>query len=195
MKEGGGALVFANGALQGRALSGAIGRSSFRDGTLTLDLVPAVGLHDLRAAIDADLADALAMARAALGRDGAAALADIESLRGRAAGTFAFERHGRQPGYRVELMRIRADGRYRGVPFPLAVSSGELHYAHDSLRVRGLSGTVGRSRVTGASADIALDADRTVRAASGDAVLDLAELYPWLASLDPLRPILKRSRA
>ena len=151
MGGGRGHLVFANGVLRGRALSGGIGRSAFRDGALALQLVPTVGLRDLGATIDADLAEALAMARAALDRAGAAALADLESLHGRAAGSFAFERRGPQPSYRVELTSIGATGRYRGVPFPLAVSAGEVRLTQDALHVRGLSGTVGRSRVTGAS--------------------------------------------
>ena len=69
-----------------------------------------------------------------------------------------------------------------------------MRYAPDALSVRELSATLGRSRVTGASADVALDAQGTVRAARGDVVLDLGELYPWLASLDRLRPALKDVR-
>ena len=191
VRDGRGPLVFANGALRGSELSGKIGTSSFRDGALALELVPAVSLQSMRATVDADLTEALAIARRSLDPAGAAALADIEALQGRGAGSIAFERRGRQPSYGVELTSVRATGRYRGVPFPLAVSSGEVRYAPDALRVRGLSATVGRSRLTGAAADLARDAQGTVGAASGEAVLELDELYPWLASLDRLRPALK----
>ena len=179
VRDGRGPLVLANGALRGSELSGKIGTSSFRDGALALELVPAVSLQSMRATVDADLTEALAIARRSLDPAGAAALADIEALQGRAAGSIAFERRGRQPSYGVELTSVRATGRYRGVPFPLEVSSGGKGHAPDALRVWGLPATVGRSRLTGAAADLARDAQGTVGAASGEAVLELDELYPW----------------
>ena len=151
-------------------------------------------MQDMRAAVDADLTEALALARRTLDPAGVAALADLEALQGRAEGSLAFERRGGQPSHRVELTRVRASGRHRRLPWPVSVNAGEVRYAPDALSVRGLSATLGRSRVTGASADVALDAPVTVRAARGDMVLDLGELYPWLASLEGLRPALKEVR-
>jgi hypothetical protein len=188
VREGRGALAFAGGMLRGGQLSGRIGTSTFRDGTLALELEPAVALHDMRAAVDADLAEALAIARRALDPASVAALADVERLEGRAEGSFAWEYRGGLPSHRVELTRVNATGRHRRLPWPVSVTSGAVRYAPDALSVRELSATLGRSRVTGASADVALDAPGTVRAARGDAVLDLGELYPWLASLDRLGP-------
>jgi hypothetical protein len=195
VKEGRGALAFAAGTLRGRDLAGRIGTSSFRDGALALDLVPRVLLQDMRAAVDTDLAEALALARRTLEPAGVAALADIQALAGRAAGSFVFERPGGQPRHRLELTSVRAHGRHRGVPLPLAVSAGEVHSTPDRLSVRGLSGTIGRSRLTGASAELSLEGEGTLHAASGEAVLELGELFPWLASLDRLRSSLKPVRS
>jgi len=195
VKNGQGPLVLAEGTLRGSGLSGTIGRSSFRDGTLALELAPAVVLRDMRAAIDTDLGEAHAIALRALGPAEGAALAGIEALRGRAAGSFAFERVSRRPSFSVELRNIRANGRYRGVPFPIAIDAGEIRHTRDGVRLRGVSGTVGRSRVSALSADFALGADQTVRSASGGAALDLDELYPWLASLGRLRPALREVKS
>ena len=148
----------------------------------------------MRVVVDADLAEVLALARRTLDPAGVAALADVETLQGRAEGSLAFERRGGQPSHRVELTQVRASGRHRRLPWPVSVSSGQVRYVPDAVSVRGLSATLGRSRVTGASADVALDASGTVRAARGDMVLDLGELYPWLASLEGLRPALKEVR-
>jgi hypothetical protein len=192
VKDGRGQLAFTDGTLRGGRLAGRIGTSAFRDGALALRLAPTVELHDMRAAVDADLTEALAIARRTLDADSLALLGEVETLQGRAEGSFAFERRGGQPSYRAELARIQASGRHRQLPWPVSVSGGEVRYAPDALSVRGLSGTLGRSRVTGASADIALGPPRAVRAARGEAVLDLGELYPWLASVDLLRPAMKK---
>src|SRR5207344_3155360 len=143
--------------------------------------------RDLSAAVDADLAGTLAIVRHALGRDGAAALARIESLQGRAAGRVAYEAHPRRAAFAVDLASVRATGRYRGVPFPLAVTRGDVRYAGDRLRVRGLDGTVGRSSVQGAAAELSFGARPAVHAASADAVVVLDEFYPWLVTLEGLR--------
>ena len=190
VRDGRGALALANGRLRGSQLSWRIGDSSFRDGALTLQLAPEVSLQTLRAGIDADLGEALAIARRKLDPVTVAALASVEALKGRAAGTFVFDEDG-QPDFQLDLTSLTATGRYRGVPFPLALSAGEARYTPDALRVRGLSGTLGRSRVSGVSAELLHTTPITVRAASGEAVLALDELYPWLASLDGLRPALK----
>ena len=161
VKDGRGPLAFTDGTLRGSRLSGTIGTSSFRDGTLALTLVPAVSLQDMRAAIEADLTEALAIARRTLDPAGVAALADVEALQGRAEGSIAFEYQGGRPSHHVAITRVHASGRHRRLPWPVAVSSGEVRYAPDALSVRGLSATLGRSRVTGASAEITLDAPGT----------------------------------
>jgi len=194
--DGRGALTLADGVLIGRGLSGTIGRSSFRDGALALELVPATLLKGLSARVDADLSEVLSMARRTLDSTAVSVLADIQLLEGRAAGSFAFEgAGGREPDYRVDLTSLLARGRYRGVPFPLAVSTGHVRYAREALRVRDLSATVGRSRMTGVSADLAMTEPPRVRAGSGQAVLELDELYPWLVSLDRLKPTLKEMKS
>ena len=191
VRNGAGRLALADGALRGSELDGAIGNSRFRAGELALGFVPAVALHSLRAAVDADLAETLAITRRLLGRKGEAALGDIESLQGRASGRFAYEARRPAPHFTVDVAKMAATGRYRGVPFPLGVSQGELSYAGDRLRVRGLAGSAGRSRVQGGEAELALGGALVVRAASGDFALALDELYPWLASLGGLRSALE----
>ena len=91
------------------------------------------------------------------------------------------------PAVTVDLARIRANGRYRGVPLPIAVNAGAVRYAHDRVTVRGLDGTFGRSQLQGGAMELVLGAEPAVRAASANAVVVLDQLYPWLASLEGLR--------
>jgi AsmA-like C-terminal region len=191
VRKGAGRLALAEGELRGTELNGEIGRSRFNAGALVLGFLPAVALRSLDAAVDADLADVLVITRRVLGRTGEAALADVESLQGRTAGRFAYETRRGGPHVAVEVARLAATGRYRGIPFPLAVSQGAVSYAGDRLRLRGLAGSVGGSHLQGGEVELALGAEPTVRAAGAGLVLVLDELYPWLASLEPLQPALK----
>jgi hypothetical protein len=191
IRDGAGRFVFADGALRGSALAGRVGKSAFADGVLAVELAPAASLRHLAGAVDAELTETLALARELLGRPGAAALADVESLRGRAAGRIAYEARARSPHFAVEATKLTAVARYRGFPFPVDVGQGRLSYSGDRLRVSGLAATIGQSRVQAGAADVTLGRHPAVRGASGDLVLVLDELYPWLASLERLRPALK----
>jgi hypothetical protein len=192
IRNGAGRLAFAEGELRGSELSGEIGRSRFNAGALALAFVPAVTLRSLNTAADADLVDVLWITRHALGRAGEAALAEIESLQGRASGHFAYEARRGGPHVAVEVAKLAATGRYRGVPFPLAVTQGEVSYAGDRLRLRRVAAIIGSSRVQGdGEAELEFDAAAAVRAGRGTFSLVLDELYPWLASLERLQPALR----
>jgi len=181
-----GRLVLAEGKLRGSELAGTIGRSTFTRGTLAVDLAPAAALRGIGAAIDADLTEALAIVRRLIGKREPRALADVESLQGRASGHIAYEAAGRQPRVAVALDRIRGTGRHRGMPLPVTVKAGALRYEHDRVAVSGLTGHVGRSSIQAGTLDLALSAT-VVRAASGEAVVDLDEFYPWLKTIQALQ--------
>ena len=191
VKNGSGRMVLADGVLQGSELAGDAGRSSFSAGSLDVQLVPAVSLRGVQAALEADLAETLAITRHLLGRRGEPVVSAIEALQGRASGTLSYQARSKNPLVSVNVARLRASGRYRGVPFPLEISQGMLRYSGEQLAIRALSGSFGRSRLQQGAAEVALGARPAVRSASATAVLALDELYPWLASLDGLRPALE----
>jgi hypothetical protein len=182
-----GRFALAEGTLRGSGLAGAIGKSTFSDGTLVVELAPETAFRELDTALDADLGEALPIMRRLIGKREAAALADVESLQGRASGRVAYDARQRQPRVTVDLEQMRATGRYRGVPLPIAVNAGAVRYAHDRVTVRGLNGSFGRSTVRDGAMELALGTEPAVRAASADAVVALDEFYPWLTSLEGLR--------
>ena len=187
MTGGVGRFALADGTLRGSELAGAIGKSTFTGGTLAVELMPDAALRKLEAAVDADLAETLPIVRRLVGRPEPAALANVESLRGRASGTVAYETDRRRAHVAVDLSRVQGNVRYRGVPLPIEVTGGAVRYAGDRLDVRGLDGRVGRSQVQAGAMELVLGSVPTVRAASADAVVVLDEIYPWLASLEGLR--------
>ena len=152
--------------------------------------MPRVTLRSLRGNFEADLADALAITRRLL-RGHPDALAGIEVLHGRTSAAIDYEARRRASPLVVHLNGMQATGRYRGVPLPLAVSRGDLHYAGDAVSVSGLAASVGASRLTQGAIDLALGREPTIRAASGNATLVLDEIYPLIASLDRVRPLLE----
>ena len=183
---GAGRFALADGTLRWSELAGAIGKSTFTGGTLAVDLIPDAvdlipdpALRKLEATVP--------IVRRLVGRPEPAALANVQSLRGRASGTVAYEADGRRAHVTVDLARMQASGRYRGVPLPIEVTGGAVHYAGDRVAVRGLDGTLGRSQIRGGALELTLGAAPIVHAASWDAVVVLDEVYPWLASLEGLR--------
>ena len=156
MTGGAGRFVLADGTLRGSELAGAIGKSTFTGGTLAVDLIPDAALRKLEAAVDADLAGTLPIVRRLVGRPEPAALANVESLRGRASGTVAYETDRRRAHVAVDLSRVQGNARYRGVPLPIEVTGGAVRYAGDRLDVRRLDGTLGRSQVRAGAMELAL---------------------------------------
>ena len=189
VENGSGRLLMADGVLQGSELAGKIGRSSFSAGALAVALVPRASLRSLRGTFEADLADALAITKHLL-RGHPEALAGIVELQGRASAAIDYEAGRGASPLVVDLKGMQATGRYRGVPLPLAVSRGDLRYTGDAVSVSGLAGSVGGSRLSKGAIDIVLGREPAIRAASGDATLVLDEIYPLIASLEPLRPML-----
>ena len=182
-----GRVVFAEGKLQVSELAGAIGKSTFTGGMLTVEILPDAALRVLDATIDADLAEALPIVRRLVGRPEPPALAGVEWVAGRAGGSISYDARQRYARVTVDLALVRASGRYRGVPLPIEVTGGAVRYAGDRVAVRGLDGALGRSQIRGGALELTLGAAPIVHAASGDAVVVLDEVYPWLASLEGLR--------
>jgi len=188
-----GRLVLEEGRLQATGLAGIIGKSSLRDGALTMTFAPVLMLQGLAGGFDADLGEVLAVARQLYRHrpDKDKALSAIESLQGRVSGSVAYGVQRDKPHLALKTTTIRAGARLRNVPFPLEVSQGAVDYTSDRLMVRGLAGSAGRSRLQGITAEIMFGGAPAVRAASGSFSLAFDELYPWLASLDLLREPLK----
>ena len=202
-----GRFALADGTLRWSELAGAIGKSTFTGGTLAVDLIPDAvdlipdpALRKLEATVDADLAGTLPIVRRLVGRPEPAALANVESLRGRASGTVVYEADRRRAHVAVDLSRVQGNVRYRGVPLPIEVTDGAVRYAGDRLDVRGLDG---RARplaspgwCDGARAGIGAHRTRRERGRRGRARRDLslARVPRGVAAADERDPQRERYR-
>ena len=89
-----------------------------------------------------------------------------------------------------EVTSLAGTMRHAALPLPIVVDGGGLRYeSGGALTLRGLAGTIGASRVERIDAVLALGPDPVVRSATGNAVLALDELYPWIAKLRAARAL------
>ena len=184
-----GKLRIAKSTLSAREVAATFGASKLRNGELALTLVPAVALRSLSAAVDLDLAESQARARY-LSRETPVGveLGRVQSIAGRAAGTFALRDEGGRLRETYDMTSVSATLRHTGVPFPIAIDRGRFTLDKEgALVVRGVTGTIGASRVDPLDAEIALGAGPVVRSASGAATLNLDELAPWILATAPLK--------
>lgn len=124
-----------------------------------------------------DLAGTVTLARRLLKAPGKAsqALGRVRELRGGARFTVALRGEARRPRARVEVSAINATARVEGLPLPVALTGGTATLEESRLHMRGLSGSVGRSRLRDGGARITLGRKAWLESASGNAVIDLKE--------------------
>jgi hypothetical protein len=180
VRNGSGRFRLTDGVLQGGELAGEIGNSSFSAGSLALDRPEGIRLRSLGAELRTDLADVLDIARRLTEGRPNPAIAAVETLEGRATGAIDYDARRSDSRLKLQLANLDAKVRIRDFPFAVAVKRGELQGAAGVLRARGLAGSVGRSQIRDAQFEVTLGGEAAIRSASGEAVLALGELFPWL---------------
>ncbi len=187
-----GDVTFSGGILRARGISADVGHSRGSEGSLTLGMEGAPRALRLDARIRADLSE-LPPLLARLIRSKAArdAIAGIEESRGEAEGRLTLDGTTASVATRVDAARVRLLARYRGIPFPVAVSRGRFSYDRGVAAVAGMDGTAGRSSFAGLTGQIALGGETAVDVSSGRLVLALGELHPWLSSFEEARSVLE----
>ena len=176
------------GILEGRGLSGRVGKSQLRDGRLTLDLSRSRPPFRLETWARADLAELPPLLARLIGTDAARdAISRIEESRGTAEGRLVLSRTAVSITTRVDVSEMRLFARHRGIPFPVAIFRGRFWYDPTAVAVAELAGTAGKSTVTGLTARLALGGNPEIDITSGNFALSLGEVFPWLATLGEAR--------
>ncbi|EKD39256.1 MAG: membrane protein-like protein [uncultured bacterium] len=83
------------------------------------------------------------------------------------------------------------EGALKGVPVPIIIAGGQLTLGNKQLDLDQLGGSLGQSRFADLSCRFLWEKEPTLAIRSGRFDLDMAELYPWLASLEGLRDTLR----
>ncbi len=180
-----GDLSLAKGILEGRGLSGRVGKSELRNGFLTLGLAGRNPLFRLETWARADLSELPPLLSRLIGTQSARdAISRIEDPRGTAEGRLILDGTTASITTRVDVSEMRLSARHRAIPFPVAISRGRLTYDGRTVAVAELTGTAGLSSFAGLAARLTLAKDPAIDVSSGRFGLSLGEVFPWLASLD-----------
>jgi hypothetical protein len=178
-----------DGILTIRAETGRVEQSKMHNGTLSIELlhsshVPFTGEFDL----DVDLTELPAvLIRLLPDTVLAEEMARVTDLKGRVPARLTLSVERGQPDLRVSVgtQPFSATGVYDRIPFPLSVSRAVFVYENQEVRITGLSGTIGKSRVTGATARVSIADSPHLDLGVEGLEIDIQELWPELYSWKP----------
>ncbi len=91
----------------------------------------------------------------------------------------------------VDIDKINVSGDYDGIPFPLQINDGRVHYDGENIGLINVEGTFGSSSFSELTARISLGEDASIEIQSGKAMALLKELYPWISSFNKADKVLK----
>lgn len=165
---------------------GVVAGTAIRDGVLDIDLiqdkgVPFSGTFDLDARLDRLPETLISLLP---GTDLAREMEKVTSVTGTARATLglAMPRGQNHLAVTVTAGQIQASAAYERIPLPLQIDNGNFHLKGSTIKLDGLSGTLGTSPVRDISALIDLEAEPQLTLTSASADLALEELMPWASS-------------
>ncbi len=183
LTEVSGDVFISKGVLQGSGLAAHLDASAGRQGSLRIGLNKKNDLFQLELMLSADLAETQAILRRVVHAPAfTAELEKITNLQGTGQGklTLGDSLHDIEAKIEVSEMKLSAD--YQGLPWPITIDQGQLTFGKKQLDLDTFSGSLGQSRFTDLSCRFLWDKDLSLDIGSGRLDLDMAELYPWLAS-------------
>jgi hypothetical protein len=188
LTETAGDVVISRGILEGQNLRARLGNSTGQNGKLKLGLVGQEAPFHLDIDVQADLAQLPPILdRLIDDKDFGSELAKIEDLKGNANGKLVLGEDINNVDVTVAASDIHLSARYRGIPYPMVVTGGNLSYTKTGIGISQLNGSLGKSTFTDLSGSLEWGKKRDLEISSARCSLYLAEIVPWLASFDALR--------
>jgi hypothetical protein len=190
-----GDVVISEGILLGSRLSARLDKSTGREGSLQLGLTEENDLFRLELMLNADLADTQSiLQRLADGRTFTSELNKITNLQGIGQGKLTLGDSLNDLNAKIDISELTFSADYLGIPLPITISQGQLIFNKEQLDLGKLSGSLGQSKFADVSCQFLWEKDLSFAISSGRFDLDMAELYPWLASLEGMRDQLQEVR-
>lgn len=185
LTEVAGEVNVSQGILQGTGLSARLDQSTGRDGTLQIGLTRENDLFQLDLMLRADLGQAQPiLQRIVHGSAIAAELDKIAHLQGSGYGRLTLGDNLHDISAKIDVSELNLSADYQRLPLPITIAAGQLIFSKRQLSLEKFSGSLGRSQFADLSGRFLWENDLALDIGSGRLDLDMAELYPWLASLE-----------
>jgi hypothetical protein len=113
-------------------------------------------------------------------------LARTRDIRGSALARFVLDDRTQPMTIQVDVPEMDVATRHKLLPHELRISSGQVNYGTDRIRLENLRGTLGPSSFSDVDFTVSLGAVPSLEIHSGDFNLSLADLYPWVTTFGPI---------
>jgi hypothetical protein len=180
LTEVAGWVAYENGTLTGRQLSARCGASVGRSGELVLRLVERPIGMGLALDLEADLSQLPPILKKTVRNPKfGAELERVENVSGQAAGRLRLNGPVNRLAVEVSADSVVAQAEYGRLPYPLALSSGQIAYAGKRLSVNGVAGNLNSSRFVGLTGTVAWEDAPVIDVRQASLSLSCDELYGW----------------
>ncbi len=186
------------GVLSGRAIHAMVETSRFSHGSFSLGIAqddPSLRV-DVRA--DAAAGELVRIVRRIFPREAfGEEVARVHDLEGALSGRLVLDGRLSALQATVAVTSARVTGTYPGIPFPIRIEGVRSTFSsrERTLDVWDLHGSVGRSTFSGVSGRAVFAEEPVLSVRSGQGMLDLGELFPWLSGWKSIRDAAKPLRA
>ena len=187
-----GKAVISNGILQGYDLKAKMGDSLGQNGKLKLGLNEMISPFHLDIMVQADLAQLPpVLKRVVRNEDFIRELALVEDVSGNAFGNLVIGIDHKQLQIKVEATEAYLTASYQRIPYPLKIDGGLFFFDGLQFGFSNFDVAIGNSLFSHLSCSLKWQKTTELKLGSETAILDMEQIYPWLASLGRIRDDLR----
>ncbi|MBL7211691.1 MAG: AsmA-like C-terminal domain-containing protein [Desulfobacteraceae bacterium] len=180
-----GDVVISKGILQGKGLAARLGKTQGSQGNLKLGLAGDPAPFHLNIMVKAaDLAEVKPILTRLIKNKSVVREMDlIEGIKGNATARLILGENTASIKPRVTVTELGLSAKYGRVPYPLAITGGQVSFKGTNLSVKDFSGKLGNSGFSKLSGRVDWERDPFLEVTSGSSDILLNEIYPWVSSL------------
>ncbi|MCL5023572.1 MAG: AsmA-like C-terminal domain-containing protein [Nitrospirae bacterium] len=119
----------------------------------------------------------------------------LHNLRGSAEGRLILGDRIDSIHVKIAVDNLNITARYEPLPFPLAVTGGKFFFDEKTVGLADSGGSIGGSSFSGLTARLSLTDPYDLEITGGRLSISADEIFPWLASFEEIRPVLKDVRS